>query len=461
MEVDNNEMDTSSNSYTNGSQINEENWPSRWNHVQKLLKRKGPFNEDAFDPSADIFDMLHEKASVLVIGAGGLGCELLKDLALMGFKNIDVIDMDTIDISNLNRQFLFRQKDITRSKAEVAAEFINQRVPGTNVTAHNCKIQEKDEDFYRQFHLIICGLDSIVARRWINGMLISLLEYDEKGELDKTTIKPMIDGGTEGFKGNARIIYPGLTACIDCTLDLFPPQINFPLCTIAHTPRLPEHCIEYVKMLLWDKENPFSKEGDELVPIDGDDPQHITWIYEKATDRAAEFNISGVSYRLTQGVIKHIIPAVASTNAVIAATMALEAFKVATSCADPLQNYMVFNQTDSIYTYAYEAERNENCLACSQKKQPVTMKHDAKLQDFIDLLTSDARYQMKSPGVTTINPETGRNKTLYMASVESIEKATKPNLKKTLKDLGIVNGAELVVADSTTPNAIEFKISFQ
>lgn len=162
-----------------------------------------------------------------------------------------------------------------------------------------------------------------------------------------------------------------------------------------------------------------------------------------------------------KGVIKHIIPAVASTNAVIAAAMALEAFKLATSCANPLQNYMVFNQTDSIYTYAYEAERNENCLACSQKKQQVTMKHDAKLQDFIDLLTTDARYQMKSPGVTTINPETGRNKTLYMASVESIEKATKPNLKKTLKDLGIVNGAELVVADSTTPNAIEFKISFQ
>ena len=54
-------------------------------------------------------------------------------------------------------------------------------MPGTKVTAHNCKIQEKDEDFYRQFHLIISGLDSIVARRWINGMLISLLEYDEEG----------------------------------------------------------------------------------------------------------------------------------------------------------------------------------------------------------------------------------------------------------------------------------------
>jgi ubiquitin-activating enzyme E1 C len=89
-----------------------------------LLKRKGPFNQDAFDPSAEIFDMLHEKASVLVIGAGGLGCELLKDLALMGFKNIDVIDMDTIDISNLNRQFLFRQKDITRSKVNILILYI-------------------------------------------------------------------------------------------------------------------------------------------------------------------------------------------------------------------------------------------------------------------------------------------------------------------------------------------------
>ena len=55
-------------------------------------------------------------------------------------------------------------------------------MPGTNVTPHNCKIQEKDEDFYRQFHIVICGLDSIVARRWINGMVISLLHYDDDGK---------------------------------------------------------------------------------------------------------------------------------------------------------------------------------------------------------------------------------------------------------------------------------------
>ena len=137
------------------------------------------------------------------------------------------------------------------------------------------------------------------------------------------------------------MIYPGVNACIDCTLDLFPPQINFPLCTIAHTPRLPEHCIEYSRILLWPKDKPF---GDE-VNIDGDDPQHISWIFEKAKERAEQYGIQGVTYRLTQGVVKRIIPAVASTNAVIAAACTTEVFKVVTSCCNPMNNYMVFNDS--------------------------------------------------------------------------------------------------------------------
>ena len=68
---------------------------------------------------------------------------------------------------------------------------------------------------------------------------------------------PLIDGGTEGFKGSARVIYPHFSACIECTLYMFPPQLNYPMCTIANTPRLPEHCVEYVKVVMWEKLAPF------------------------------------------------------------------------------------------------------------------------------------------------------------------------------------------------------------
>ncbi|XP_057379438.1 NEDD8-activating enzyme E1 catalytic subunit-like [Daphnia carinata] len=426
------------------------NWNGRWFHLRKVLERGGPLAHPDFQASNETLDFLLDNCKILVVGAGGLGCELLKNLALMGFRQLHVIDMDTIDVSNLNRQFLFRHSDVGKPKAEVAANFINQRILHCNVTPYYAKIQDYDTSFYSQFHVVVCGLDSIIARRWINGMLISLLSYED-GELDPSSIIPLVDGGTEGFKGNVRVILPGMNACIECTLDLFPPQISFPLCTIAHTPRLPEHCIEYARLLQWPKENPFGED----VAIDGDDPNHISWIYEKALQRANEYGILGVTYRLAQGVVKHIIPAVASTNAVVAAACALEVFKLASSCAPKLDNYMVFNDTDGIYTYTYAAERNENCVACSQIPKDLVFHENTRLSEVMEHLSTT--YQMKGPGVTTTDKQ-GRNRTLYLPNVSSIEERTRPNLKKTLKELELKDGAQLIVADVTSPNSIEFHL---
>ena len=103
---------------------------------------------------------------------------------------------DTIDVSNLNRQFLFRQSDVGSSKAEVAARFVEKRVKGVSITPHNCKIQDKDDDFYMQFTIVICGLDSIEARRWINSTLVNLVDAE-----NPESMKPLIDGGTEGLSG--------------------------------------------------------------------------------------------------------------------------------------------------------------------------------------------------------------------------------------------------------------------
>uniref|UniRef100_A0AAY4E9X1 NEDD8-activating enzyme E1 catalytic subunit n=1 Tax=Denticeps clupeoides TaxID=299321 RepID=A0AAY4E9X1_9TELE len=419
-------------------------WDGRWNHLKKFLERSGPFTLPDFEPGTETLQFLLETCKILVIGAGGLGCELLKNLALSGFRNIHVVDMDTIDISNLNRQFLFRSKDVGRPKAEVAAEFVNSRVPGCNVTPHCQKIQDFDESFYRKFHIIVCGLDSVIARRWMNGMLISLLNY-ENGVVDQSTIIPLIDGGTEGFKGNARVILPGMTACIDCTLELYPPQINFPMCTIASMPRLPEHCIEFARILQWPKEEPF---GDG-VSLDGDNPEHIQWVFMKAQERASEFNITGVTYRLTQGE----------------SACATEAFKIATSAYVTLNNYLVFSDVDGLYTYTFEAERKENCSACSQVPQDLQFSSSAKLQDVLQYLTESTSLQMKSPAITTTLQ--GKNKTLYLQVINikrslvfSFSLSPSVLVSLTGAELGLADGQELAVADVTTPQTVLFKLNF-
>lgn len=84
----------------------------RWQDLDKLLTRSGNLVGPGFEPGPELREFLQNDCKVLCIGAGGLGCEILKDLALSGFVNIEVIDMDTIDVSNLNRQFLFRCADL-------------------------------------------------------------------------------------------------------------------------------------------------------------------------------------------------------------------------------------------------------------------------------------------------------------------------------------------------------------
>uniref|UniRef100_A0A1B0AI27 NEDD8-activating enzyme E1 catalytic subunit n=1 Tax=Glossina pallidipes TaxID=7398 RepID=A0A1B0AI27_GLOPL len=426
----------------------------KWNNLRNILERDGPFCKTDFTPSPDILDFLQNTAKILVIGAGGLGCELLKDLAMMGFGDLHVIDMDTIELSNLNRQFLFRRCDIGSPKAECAARFINQRISTCSVTPYFAKIQDFDDLFYTQFHVIVCGLDSIVARRWINSMINSLVTYQEDGSVDPQSVIPLIDGGTEGFKGNARVILPSLTACVECTLDLFPPQVTYPLCTIASKPRLPEHCVEYVKIIQWDKESPFN------CALDGDDPQHISWVYEKALDRANKHNITGVTYRLVQGVVKNIIPAVASTNAAIAAACANEVFKMASNCYECMSNYMNFNDLDGIYTYTYAAEKNEECLVCSNAPQTLNVgnPYTTTLDDVIHMLCDSPKYQMKSPGITTIMY--GKNKTLHMSSVGSIAERTRANLTMSLYQLGLRDGQQVMVSDATSPRTITMQLKY-
>lgn len=327
--------------------------------------------------------------------------------------------MDTIDMTNLNRQFLFRAEDVGQSKAETAAKRIRERVRGCEVRAHHGRIEDKHDDWYRQFDIIALGLDSIEARAYINAVCCGFLEYDVDGNVEPGSIKPMVDGGTEGFKGHARVILPGMTPCFNCTMWLFPPQTTFPLCTLAETPRNAAHCIEYAKLIQW----PAERYGETF---DADDAEHMQWVYMKALKRAETFGIPGVTYSHTQGVTKNIIPAIPSTNAIVAAACVIETLKMATMCSKGMNNYMMYVGTDGVYSHTVEYDRDPTCIVCSPGVSH-SIPREATLETFMASIVAAYPDSLAQPSVSF----GGRN--LYLRGV--LESEFADNLGKRMVDL--------------------------
>lgn len=197
--------------------------------------------------------------------------------------------------------------------------------------------------------------------------------------------------------------------------------------------------------MAWEQEKPFPK-------LDNDDPEHITWLYKKALARATEFNITGVTYSLTQGVVKNIIPAIASTNAIIAASCCNEAFKIATNANPSLgaeENYMMYSGNDSIYTYTFNHEKKDDCPVCGNLAKNLDVDPNLTLQEFIYSLAARPEAQLKKPSVRA------EGRTLYMQSPESLRLQTAPNLEKKLGDL-VDNGDEIGVTDPSL-GRVDFK----
>lgn len=207
---------------------------------------------------------------VLVVGAGGIGCELLKNLVLSGFKNIEVIDLDTIDVSNLNRQFLFQKKHVGKSKAQVAKESALQFCPSANIVAYHDSIMNPDYnvEFFRKFVLVMNALDNAAARNHVNRMCLA-------------ADIPLIESGTAGYLGQVSVIKKGLTECYECQPK--PAQKTFPGCTIRNTPSEPIHCIVWAKYLF---NQLFGEEdADQEVSPDTADPE-ASWNPADAAARA-------------------------------------------------------------------------------------------------------------------------------------------------------------------------------
>jgi ubiquitin-activating enzyme E1 len=178
-----------------------------------------------------------------MIGAGALGCEYLKLFSMMGIaynrdKKITVTDNDNIEVSNLNRQFLFKKEHLGKSKSKIACEEIKKMNKKFNYEVHQNLVNEDteniyDENFWKSQNLIINAVDNIKARKYIdyNCTLFN---------------KILIDSGTEGTKANSQLIIPHNTKSYNET-HIGEAKENIAMCTLRLFPSNINHCIEWAK----------------------------------------------------------------------------------------------------------------------------------------------------------------------------------------------------------------------
>jgi len=149
------------------------------------------------------------KANVLVIGAGAIGNEVIKDLALSGFQKITIVDMDHVVKSNLSRCLFFREEDVKNKiyKVEAVKKRVSEFSKKVKIEAVPKKLEELPEKFYKKFDIIFGCVDNIMARMKINGIAY---HYNI----------PYIDGGTHGMLGKVQVMIPPSSPCIECNLNV-------------------------------------------------------------------------------------------------------------------------------------------------------------------------------------------------------------------------------------------------
>lgn len=190
-----------------------------------------------------------------LVGAGAIGCEMLKNWAMMGVGTgpsgaVYVTDMDQVEKSNLSRQFLFRDTDIHSPKSIAASRAVLEMNPAFKVKPYEIRVGPETEDifndeFWDNLSGVCNALDNIQARMYVDQRCV----YYKKS---------LLESGTLGTKGNTQVIVPGLTESYSSSRD--PPEKSFPICTLKNFPYQIEHTLQWARDYF---EGAFTTSGEE------------------------------------------------------------------------------------------------------------------------------------------------------------------------------------------------------
>ncbi|CAM6046261.1 unnamed protein product [Sphagnum compactum] len=183
-----------------------------------------------------------EDSKLFLVGAGALGCEFLKNLALMGVSSgpkgkLVITDDDVIEKSNLSRQFLFRDWNIREAKSTVASAAARAINPALRVQALQNRVSPDTEDvfddpFWENLDVIINALDNVNARLYVDSRCV----YFQK---------PLLESGTLGTKCNTQMVIPNMTENYGASRD--PPEKQAPMCTVHSFPHNIDHCLTWAR----------------------------------------------------------------------------------------------------------------------------------------------------------------------------------------------------------------------
>ena len=189
---------------------------SDYNQKLRRVNNMNNFEFDSSDFEEDRYSRLRlipwwdqdrlADATIMVVGAGAIGNELIKNLTLLGIGRILIIDMDSIENTNLTRSVLFSAEDVGKNKAEVAAERAHLMNPDVRTKAFVSNIiDDIGLGVFRRVDVVLGGLDNREARLAINQSCYKVN-------------RPWIDGAIEALNGFARVFVPGKGACYECTM---------------------------------------------------------------------------------------------------------------------------------------------------------------------------------------------------------------------------------------------------
>jgi len=301
---------------------------------------------------------LVKNSRVLIAGVGGLGCEIAKNLAMLGVGCLDLVDLDIIEHSNLNRQILFSGAKIGEPKAIIAARKLREINPNIIIKGYYTSLERLNPAIYQAADVIIGGLDSMNARLNLNAQCIRFK-------------KPLVDGGVSGYHGHVYTIFPYQNACYECNPLPMGENDEMAACTVVGIPRKRIHCIFKGDMAFKEK---FDRDPNPKNIND------IKFIQKVANELVNKHNFLP---EYTEDDIVIIIdrhdPGIITINAVISALQSHEAVKILhwrkghKGLGEPVQSYIILNAMTMKF-YHIEKQRNPECSQCGKHVRRVSIK---------------------------------------------------------------------------------------